>query len=69
MANLNIIGSFEDSLNVESGSVRKFVFNAGEFDAKRDLWNVDLIEIIGVNYLADAGGNRILDSGGNYIII
>jgi hypothetical protein len=69
MITLNIIGNFQDSLNVDSGSYRKFAFNRGELDAKRDLWNIDLIEIIGANYLADSEGNLILTETDDKIII
>jgi hypothetical protein len=74
---MNIIGNFQDSLNTLSGSKRKFVFNRGEFDAKRGLWNIDLLEIIetaeepvsGFDYLCTSEGDRILTSGGDRIIV
>jgi hypothetical protein len=43
---LNIIGNIQDSINTLSGNNRKFVFNAGSFDAKNEMWTADLLEII-----------------------
>lgn len=44
---LNTLGYFSDSLNeFIAGTPRKFVFNRGEFDVKKRLWNADLMEII-----------------------
>jgi len=48
MPTLNLIGNFQDSINKISGENRKYVFNRGEFNAKSETWNADLIEIIDV---------------------
>ncbi len=74
MSSLNIIGNFQDVLNTSEGENRKFVFNAGEFDAKRGLWTIDLLEIIpavpiGYNYLATPTDDLILTDSGDNIIL
>jgi|WetSurMetagenome_2_1015567.scaffolds.fasta_scaffold00157_45 uncharacterized protein (TIGR02145 family) len=45
---LNVIGSFQDILNLEGSSIRIFVFNAGNFNVKMRKWQADLLEIIPV---------------------
>jgi hypothetical protein len=76
MTNLNIIGNIQDPINTLSGRNRKFIFNRGSYDAKRELWDADLLEIIeteitegSYDYLCTSDGDEILTSLGERIII
>lgn len=42
---IDIIGNFQDDLNIVDGVVRLFVMNRGTFDVKNRKWEIDLHEI------------------------
>jgi hypothetical protein len=42
---LNLLGNFQDAINLRNGYLRVFVANRGTFDVKLRKWQLDLIEI------------------------
>ena len=45
---IDLIGHYEDDLNQNDGSNRKFIMNREDFDVKNRSWMIDLMEIIDV---------------------
>lgn len=73
---LNLLGSFQDSINIVNNHLRVFVINRGTFNIKYRSWKFDLIEIgygestggIPGNALLNENGEPILNENGDYIL-
>jgi hypothetical protein len=63
MADLNIIGSFQDNVNKDSGINRKFVFNRGDYSIQSMTWVADLVEVIEAEEVLEETRNLTTDEG------